>query len=464
MKFLKNISTMGLGMAVQYIMVIISTPIFIRMIGLKGFGKLGIVYSFTGFIVLFFIPFYLTLVKYNRTKEFESLFNSNLVFIHLFNIMMLLCLVPIAIMLSKYVYQDTGLMILYMLVIMIAIVNRVVDYFCDTLRSVGDEPSLQKVRIPSLIIGFVSSLLMLTLGMGVISILLGNLITILCEYFGHLQTIKKHLGIRFTFDKHHFLTALKQFSIEEYKLMLIGKTSKSGILFLMSFFLSVGAMGFLTIVIAIGREIDRMGGLLRTHLIPLMNHHPRIIAQKIVFHMTSILNIVFIYVMIMLGLLGEKLYLLYYGPSMAGTYIIFIMFIGSALIQQTVLPQESLYFVKKTRPYIWFRIILVSLLIFSIMVLHSLFGLIGVAAGFLMVSLLRITTLYMMMILSTGHKLMKVAQGLLSITILTIAVALPYLYDMHIILSLTSIIIAYLIVSTQTWKHILTNIKYIKRL
>ena len=65
MGFLKNVSYMYAGQMVAILLALISTPIYIRYIGLEGFAIIGIVHSFFHIVLVFDLSYFLSLVKYN---------------------------------------------------------------------------------------------------------------------------------------------------------------------------------------------------------------------------------------------------------------------------------------------------------------------------------------------------------------------------------------------------------------
>lgn len=373
-RFLKNVSFMSAGTLFKFFLAFISTAVYIRIIGTSGYAVLGIVLSLFGILNRFDIPHYLSLVKYkagnsnNYQKIYHTLFNSILIT----DLIFIFVALPLTYYLSASVYEIQGLWIMYIIALVVFIFDRLSSFITDFVRSNRHESLIQRSIVPSITLEFIIALVLLfSTNLGVMAIFIGKL----AGSFVKLAIIfyyadSKFIKYKASFSFKLFMTALKQYSFQHYLSKILTGIIIWGGLFISTFFLETKPLGILTIFISVVLMLREFSYSFIDHIIPIyayfIKKKNKIKLQQIINHAHNLLLVGFFFSIIFVLTIGRKLFTIYFGQEMQGTYFLFLLLITSALVWICFLPWQYLVFVYSIRIHT-FAFCIVSLLFVSLL-------------------------------------------------------------------------------------------------
>lgn len=258
-RYFKNLTYMSIGTFFKFFLAFISAAILIRVIGTKGYAIIGIVFSFYNIVSRLDYTCFFGLVKYNSKKEQDSklywdVFNTLHNSIILSGAFIFFILLPITYFLSKYVYADKGLMIFYFLGISILVLDRIVQFLRQFIRSNREEADIQKAYMSGLFLEFTLTLFfLLILDLGVMSIFLGTLISKFFEVLMlYIITLRKGTKFYLFFSLRLFIKIFKEYAFKESISKLLKELLFWGGLLIATVYLGTFYLGLLTFFCIIG--------------------------------------------------------------------------------------------------------------------------------------------------------------------------------------------------------------------
>lgn len=397
--FFKNMSYISLGTFFQLFIALLSTAIYIRIIGTSGYAILGIVFSFTNLIWKFDIPFYLSFIKYKSNSGtgkvvdclmYNTLYNSLL----LSNVAVFAFSVPVVIILSNVFYEDSSLVPFYFIAIAILMLLRANFFLRSFLRANKIELGVQKATIANSATEFSISLsLMLIFNFGVLSIFIGGLFAILVEYLMLSSYVKSFVGYRPYISLSLLIKSLRECNFPHYTSRILNNSVLNGALFVSTFYLDAKSLGVLSIIFSIAIRLQDFYFQSFWHLSPiyqnnlLSRHFGR--SREIMSKITILLLSIFVLPISMLLLFGEKIYIFYFGSALQGTYLIFLWIVLGSLFYLSFVAVENYFFILNTNNYNRIKLFLV---IFFFVILFPMIGILGIngaAISIFIVGLLR---------------------------------------------------------------------------
>lgn len=397
--FFKNMSYMSLGTFFQLFIALLSTAVYIRIIGTSGYAILGIVFSFMNLIWKFDIPFYLSFVKYKSNSGggkavdclmYNTLYNSLL----LSNIAVFAFLMPVAVILSNTFYKDTSLIPFYFVAIAILMLLRANFFLRSFLRANKIELEVQKATIINSATEFTISLsLMLIFNFGVLSIFIGGLLAVFVEYLMLTSYAKAFVVYKPNFSLSFLIKSLRECSFPHYISRVLNSSVLNGALFISTFYLDTKSLGVLSIIISIATRLQDLYIQSFWHLSPIYQNQflngYLSKAKEIMSKITVLLLAIFALPIVILLLFGEKVYLYYFGNALQGTYLIFLLIVLGSLLYLSFVAVENYLFISNIRYYNKIKFFLVLFFFFILLPLAAIFGINGIAMSIFVVGLIR---------------------------------------------------------------------------
>jgi len=380
--FFENISHAYMGIFFKFFIAFISTAIYIRVIGVKGFAIIGIVYAFFNLVHRIDIPYFLSLVKFNedfygkKKNLFEDMFNTLYNSLIFGNIFFFILLSPLVIFLSTKVYNNTDLLPFYFLALFTFLISRVIFFLNDFLRANGQEAIIQRAYITNLTSEFVITMvLLLIFDLGVLSIFIGIFVANFFELVLLYYLINKRLmKFKFYFSSTIFFKTVKGYTFQNYISKVFRGILLWGGLFLSTFYLDTTSLGILTILISVSYKLRELFYPFEFHLIPLYsNLGNKKKFEKIKRVSDSITSLLFIFCIVSTVFfltIGKHLYLLYFGSQMKGTYFEFLLIALGVLFWMSFSSQQHYLFALNIKLYnkilAFAAILLLTLILFLI--------------------------------------------------------------------------------------------------
>lgn len=398
--FFKNMSYMSLGTLFQLFIAIISTAIYIRIIGISGYAILGIVFSFMNLIWKFDIPFYLSFVKYKKPGQYgrkavdEFMYNTLYNSLLISNVALSAFLVPIVLILSNMFYKDSSLIPFYLVMIAILMLLRANFFLRSFLRANKIELGIQKATITNSATEFSISLsLMLIFNFGVLSIFIGGLLAVLVEYLMLTSYTKAFVGYKPHISLSFLVKSLREHNFPHYISRVLNSSVLNGALFASTFYLDIKSLGILSIIISIATRLQDLYLQSFWHLSPI--YQDQFLsgylgkAKEIMSKITVLLLAIFALPIVMLLLFGERVYLYYFGNALQGTYLTFLLIILGSLLYLSFVAVENYLFISNIRYYNKVKFFLVLFFFFILLPLAAIFGINGIAISIFISGLMR---------------------------------------------------------------------------
>jgi len=402
-RFFKNVSQMSVGTIVQLLIAILSTAIYIRMIGSSGYAIIGISFALFNLIARIDVPYYLILIKYNKKSmksDFSNMFNTLLNLVLLSNIAYFIILVPLIFFLSYKVYNRPELLVYYSIGLIIFLLNRIGVFFKEFFRANEIESHILTAQIPSLLVNFVSSLVFLFIfDMGVLSIFIASLISLMIELIILNYFVQRTVQYERFFSKRLLFESFRKFGLKHYSTRLAAAIVSSGGLFISSFYLNTSMFGYLTIFITFMHKLKGLASSLIYYIIPIFsngieNRNHRLI-ESVVTNISYLLTIMFIMSTTFLLTIGKPLYLIYFSQPMETFYGILLLIIVGVLFRLSLICYEWYIFAYDVGLYLKVNIFFSVLFLVLLFPLIKLYGIMGVSVTYFVINLLVPFTYYL---------------------------------------------------------------------
>jgi len=368
MRFLKNIGMMGLSNIIVLIFGLISAPIYVRFIGLKGMAIVGTVFIFFELISRLDLPFFLTFVKTKiNIKQISSLLLN---YIIISSAALLVILVPVVTYLSR-IYARPDYLVYFLISIVIFLLQRNVNFHADIIRSQKKEKIIVIAQTISQMLEFIVTIGLLITGYGVIAIFIGALVSVIINAITlsvhHLITV----GYEFTLDMLQLIKILRSITLKDYGCRLVTGIYRELLLFIATFFFPQTAIGVLAIANSLRNKLRSLYNPIWYHISPIILENRLSLNRKIIEKTNFIVFIVSIVGIVVLSSVGKWFYELYYGSNVLGTYNIIFLVLTAALISHSIICLENYLYVKRTQEYLRFNIFFLTVSVFSLLLAAS---------------------------------------------------------------------------------------------
>ena len=472
--FFKNVTYMSFGTFFRFILSLIVTAVYVRAIGMEGYATIGIIASFFIMVSRLDIPYFLSLVKYNseyymkEKRSFENVFNTLYNSVLIGNIILFILLAPIFTFLSIGVYKDTNLIPFYFIAALTFMISRANSLIRNFLRANKHEVAVQKAMIPGIVIGFLSSIILLFLSkIGVMSVFIGVLIGTFLDYSILTANAKKFVSYRPYFSLNLFIGILKSYTLQNYWAQLFPMVIIFGGLFMSGFLLDQTSFGILTILVSIHMIVREYYMSLFVHISPIYSsliiRHDHKQIGKITKSITILLLVISTLATIFLLFLGEPIYFFYFGVNLNGTYFLFLLMFLSVIFYLSLIAVYGYFFIMDTKLNNKIMLFLVMVFFALLFPLIYIFGLFGAVASYFIVNFLRlIVYLLFMNKLSITGAMDKDTMLFLLISISSIALTLTAYGTKFLftpVLVLFVLIISFVLIAKI--KEISRNVRYI---
>jgi len=392
-KFFRNVAYMSAGNFFSLFIALVSTAIFIRVIGTSGYAIIGISASLFGLITYLDINHYLCLVRYNHEgskdgkKSYEKMFNTLFSSILFSNALFVIVLLPLVIFLSKVVYNEPDLILFYIFSILTFLFIRINRFLANLARAKSKEKVVQNALVASLMMQFVLSLLLLFIfQFGVLSIFIGVFAAKVLEFLMLFNSSKKLVRFQPYFSYKLFLRAFKDYTGPQYLLNILIGLMLYGGFFLSTIYLNVSSLGVLTIFFSLGNKLKLLFVPFKRHILPVYsNAMARGDNRKIgnIINNTTFLFLVFFSLsLVFLFTIGKYLFLVYYGSMMQGTYYAFLLIISGLCFWSSFVAIQIYFFVSNIRLLIRIFAFLIPPFFVILFILANYQGLIGVTMAY----------------------------------------------------------------------------------